>query len=79
MVRRERRLQAVETARAAATVCEVWIEQRDGMLRGPRGEIITRDAFKDVALNSPLLLYSRITGVIQNSIACLCDATVLPG
>jgi hypothetical protein len=42
----ERRLRAVETASAEANTCEVWIELRNGMMRGPRGEIISRAAFE---------------------------------
>jgi hypothetical protein len=42
----ERRLQAVETARAGAGTVEVWIEQSDGFLRGPRGEVITMNEFE---------------------------------
>lgn len=42
----ERRLQAFETARTRTISAEVWIELHDGMLRGPRGEMITRAAFK---------------------------------
>jgi hypothetical protein len=44
----EGRLQAVETARAGAKACEVWIEQNDNMLRGPWGETNTHDAFEVV-------------------------------
>jgi hypothetical protein len=40
----ERRLQAFETAQTR-TIAEVWIELRDGTLRGPRGELITPAAF----------------------------------
>jgi hypothetical protein len=42
----EHRLQAVETARIKASGAEIWIVQADGMLRGPRGEVICRDAFE---------------------------------
>jgi hypothetical protein len=42
----ERRLRAAETASAEANTCEVWIELRNGMMRGPRGEIISRAAFE---------------------------------
>ncbi len=52
----ERRLQTVETARAGANVCEVWIEQSDNMLRGPRGETITRDAFAVVCYRLALVV-----------------------
>jgi hypothetical protein len=34
----ERRLRAAETASAEANTCEVWIELRNGMMRGPRAE-----------------------------------------
>jgi hypothetical protein len=44
----ERRLRAVEIVRPGANAGQVWIQQSDGMLRGPRGEIITRDAFEVV-------------------------------
>jgi hypothetical protein len=49
-VRRDlkRRLQAVETGRAGAKACEVWIEQNDKTLRGPSGETSIHDAFKVV-------------------------------
>jgi hypothetical protein len=39
----ERRLQAVEIEQAD-TITGVWIELSDGMIRGRRGETITRDA-----------------------------------
>ena len=42
----ENRLQAIETARAGADSVQIWIEQSDGMMRGPRGEVICRDAFE---------------------------------
>ena len=42
----ERRLRAAETASAEANTCEVWIELRNGMMRGPRGEIISRAALE---------------------------------
>jgi hypothetical protein len=42
----ENRLQAIETARAGAGTVQIWIEQSDGMLRGPRGEVICRDEFE---------------------------------
>jgi hypothetical protein len=42
----ERRLRAAETASAEANTCEVWIELRNGMMRSPRGEIISRAAFE---------------------------------
>ena len=38
----ERRLRAIEVA---VNVVEVWIDQGDGTLRGPRGEQMTRQAF----------------------------------
>jgi hypothetical protein len=43
----ERRLQAVEIEQTD-TITEVWIEQGDNVLRGARGETITRDAFEVV-------------------------------
>jgi hypothetical protein len=42
----ERRLRAIEIARAGANFGGVWIEQREGMLRAPWGETMTRDAFE---------------------------------
>jgi hypothetical protein len=42
----ERRLRAVEIANARGHDGEVWIELRDGMMRGPRGERITRVQFE---------------------------------
>jgi hypothetical protein len=42
----ERRIQAVETARIKASVAEVWIEMANGMMRGPRGELIPREEFE---------------------------------
>jgi hypothetical protein len=44
----ESRLQAVETSQAGTVAGEVWIELRDGTLRGPRGAAITPDAFEAV-------------------------------
>ena len=44
----ERRLQALETAQTRTIAAEVWIELRDGMLRGPRGEQVTLNGFKSV-------------------------------
>jgi hypothetical protein len=52
----ERRLQAFETAQTRPIAAEVWIELRDGMLRGPRGEQITRDAFKLVCSRLPAVV-----------------------
>ena len=37
----ERRLRAVEAAGSAGI--EIWIEQGDGMVRGPHGEHMTRE------------------------------------
>jgi hypothetical protein len=42
----ERRLQAVEAARIGTSIVEVWIEMADGMMRNPRGEMISRDEFE---------------------------------
>jgi hypothetical protein len=39
----------VETSRPPALPERVWIELADGMLRGPRGETITPEAFKLVS------------------------------
>ncbi len=52
----ESRLQAVETASAGTIAGEVWIELRDGMLHGPRGETITQDAFAVVCSRLPFVL-----------------------
>jgi len=41
----ERRLRALETVMPKANTGEVWIELGDGMMFGPRGEIISRTAF----------------------------------
>ena len=41
----ESRLQAVEIAQGGSIAGEVWIELRDGMQHGPRGETITQAAF----------------------------------
>ena len=46
----QRRLQAVETPPARTEVCQVWIEQSDGMLRGPRGQLVTGQAFEAACL-----------------------------
>jgi hypothetical protein len=42
----ERRLKAVETARLRAGGVEIWIEQSNGILRGPRGKTISKDTFE---------------------------------
>jgi hypothetical protein len=52
----ESRLQAVEAAPAETITGEVWIELRDGMLHGPRGETITQEAFKSVCSRLPFVL-----------------------
>ena len=52
----ERRLQDVETGQAKSIAGEVWIELRDGMLHGPRGETITQDAFAVVCSRLPFVL-----------------------
>ena len=42
----ERRLRAVEIAEPARSIAiEYWIFEGDGMVSGPRGERMTRDAF----------------------------------
>jgi hypothetical protein len=41
----EPNLRPADTGSAAKTG-EVWIELRNGMMRGPRGEIISRAAFE---------------------------------
>ena len=46
---RERRLRAAETPRIGPRAAELWIVLSDGMLRGPGGEMMTRDEF-DAAL-----------------------------
>jgi hypothetical protein len=51
----ERRLQAVEIEQTD-TITEVWIEQGDNVLRGPRGETITRDAFAVVCSHLALIV-----------------------
>jgi hypothetical protein len=52
----EGRLRAVETKQAASVAGEVWIELVDGMLRGPRGETITPEAFKSVSACLPFVV-----------------------
>ena len=42
----ERRLQAVQAARIGASTVELWIEMADGMMRGPRREMIPGDEFE---------------------------------
>jgi len=42
----KRRLQAKEPARMGTTPVEVWIEMADGLMLGPRGEMISRDEFE---------------------------------
>jgi hypothetical protein len=42
----ERRLKAVETAPLRAHSVEIWIEQSNGILRGPRDEAISKDTFE---------------------------------
>ena len=39
----ERRLRRIEMRGAPADRIEFWIDQGDGILRGPRGEQITRE------------------------------------
>jgi hypothetical protein len=41
----ERRLRHLENTDAGRDAIETWIDEGDGMLRGPRGERITRDVF----------------------------------
>jgi hypothetical protein len=41
----ERRLRRLEYADTRSGAIEVWIEQGDGTLCGPRGERMTREAF----------------------------------
>jgi hypothetical protein len=52
----ERRLRVAETASAEENTCEVWIELRNGIIRGPRGKIISRAAFESA--------YSRLAAVV---------------
>ena len=56
----ERRLQAVEIVAVEIeqidTITRVWIELSNGMLRGRRGETITRDAFKLVCSRHPFVV-----------------------
>jgi hypothetical protein len=52
----ERRLRAMETSSVEANTGEVWIELSDGMMRGPRGEVISRAAFE--------LACSRLAAVV---------------
>lgn len=42
----ERRLQAVKAARIRTSAVEVWFEMADGMMRGPRSEMIPGDEFE---------------------------------
>jgi hypothetical protein len=51
----ERRLQTVEIEQTD-TITRVWIELSDGMIRGRRGETITRDAFKLVCSGLPFVV-----------------------
>jgi hypothetical protein len=44
----ERRLRDVETACVEPPAAEVWIIREDGMLRGPRGEVMTEDEFEAI-------------------------------
>jgi hypothetical protein len=55
----ERRLRRLEIAAARSRPgrCEFWVEEDDGMIRGPRGEKITREAFYH--------LQSQETGVMM--------------
>jgi hypothetical protein len=39
----ERRLRAVELASARDHSVELWIDQGDGTVRGPSGELLTRE------------------------------------
>jgi hypothetical protein len=39
----ERRLRKIEIADARADGFELWIGQGDGMVRGPSGELLTRE------------------------------------
>jgi hypothetical protein len=50
MMRREleRRLRDVEAACFEVPAAELWIIQKDGMLRGPRGEVMTEDEFEAI-------------------------------
>jgi hypothetical protein len=41
----ERRLRQIEIADAGCDAIEVWIDQSDGTVCGPRGERLTRQAF----------------------------------
>ena len=55
----ERRLRRLEiaAARSRSDVLEFWIDEGEGMIRGPRGEKITREAF--------FHLRSQETGVLM--------------
>ena len=46
----QRRLQAVETPPVRTEVCQIWIELDDGRLRGPRGQLVTRQEFETACL-----------------------------
>jgi hypothetical protein len=41
----ERRLRHIENMDAKGGVIEFWMDEGDGMVRGPSGERITHDAF----------------------------------
>jgi hypothetical protein len=60
----ERRLRGLEMA--SSRRIEVWVEQRDGSLRGPDGERITRKAF--FRLHPPespdVLIISAVDGAL---------------
>jgi hypothetical protein len=54
----ERRLRNAEIKRAGTESVEVWIILNNGMMRGPRGETISRDAFEEASsgLNAVIIL-----------------------
>jgi hypothetical protein len=71
----ERRLRAIEIARAGANFGGVWIEQRDGMLRAPWGETMTRDAFEAARSGSATVVIlpdncrDAVVGAVRHSLS----------
>jgi hypothetical protein len=49
----ERRLKAIEIARIRKNSCEIWLILSDGSMRGPRGQVITQEAFEAYASGKP--------------------------
>jgi hypothetical protein len=61
----ERRLRAAKTPRMEPRAAEVWIVLSNGMLRGPHGEMMTRDEFDAALPRKGTVLCSRTTAATR--------------